>query len=51
MFPDEIIEKLSDEVAEELCLDRRDHLYIKNVLLRFSVKMLENLAGTEKADV
>jgi hypothetical protein len=47
---EEVIERLSREAAEELNLDARDQLYIKNLLLRFSVEVFEGLVEQERKD-
>jgi hypothetical protein len=47
----EKIEKLSQEISEELGLNPRDTLYIKNVLLRFSMDILKDMIFEERKRV
>ena len=47
---DEAIESLSNEAAAELGLGDRDRIYVKNLLLRFSIEVFEGLVKQERED-
>jgi hypothetical protein len=47
---EDTIERLSREAAEELDLNEKDRLYVKNLLLRFSIKVFEGIIEKERAD-